>query len=213
MASDAAEPAIDPAPENARSITRKRDAAHTRRSLLQAARLRFARDGYAATTVRDIAADAGVNVALINRYFGSKEGLFEACIVKVGEGFERRDQRVESLSEVLREVVRQATGSNSGEQALQLQLLLLLRSSGDSDAERIRQRIYRSFAERLATAAGWTPGDAGTEHLMLRAQLATSTLFGTVLLRASSGLEPLASATEEELTVPLIEVLTAMLSP
>ena len=213
MTSDAREPVIERSPESALSTTRRRDAAQTRRSLLQAARLRFAREGYAATTVRDIAADAGVNVALISRYFGSKEGLFEACMVKAGERFERSAQRAESLGDVLREIVGHATGSKSSEQTLQVQLLLLLRSSGDSGAERIRQRIYRSFAERLATAAGWKPDDPSTEHLMLRAQLATSTLFGTVLLRASSGLEPLASATEEELTVPLIEVLTAMLSP
>src|SRR5690242_3532128 len=59
---------------------RRRDAAQTRAALLDAARCRFARDGYAATTVRDIADDAGVNVALISRYFSSKEGLFEQCL-------------------------------------------------------------------------------------------------------------------------------------
>ena len=37
---------------------RSRDAAGTRQLLLQAARIRFARDGYSATTVRDIANDA-----------------------------------------------------------------------------------------------------------------------------------------------------------
>src|SRR5687768_16792368 len=58
----------------------RRDAARTRRRLLEAARRRFARDGYATSTVRDIADDAGVNVALISRYFTSKEGLFEACL-------------------------------------------------------------------------------------------------------------------------------------
>src|ERR1700744_3072446 len=59
---------------------RHRDADETRQRLLQAARQRFAQDGYAATTVRDIAMEAGVNVALINRYFTSKEGLFEAYL-------------------------------------------------------------------------------------------------------------------------------------
>lgn len=36
----------------------------------------------AATTVRDIADDAGVNVSLISRYFACKEGLFEACLTE-----------------------------------------------------------------------------------------------------------------------------------
>src|SRR6185312_9822540 len=59
---------------------RPRNAEETRAALLAAARLRFARDGYEATNLRDIAADAGVNVALIPRYFGSKEGLFQAAV-------------------------------------------------------------------------------------------------------------------------------------
>ena len=59
---------------------RRRDAGRTRRRLLDAARERFAADGFSSTTVRQVADDAGVDVALIKRYFGSKEGLFEACL-------------------------------------------------------------------------------------------------------------------------------------
>src|SRR5437868_7385898 len=61
---------------SSQKMTRSRNAAETRAALLAAARIRFARDGYEATNLRDIAADVGVNVALISRYFGSKEGLF-----------------------------------------------------------------------------------------------------------------------------------------
>jgi Transcriptional regulator len=64
---------------------RPRDARATRALLLAAALRRFTQDGYDTTTVRQIAEDAGVNVALISRYFGSKEGLFEACLELAGE--------------------------------------------------------------------------------------------------------------------------------
>src|SRR2546427_11736646 len=60
---------------------RSRNAIETRAALLTAARFRFARDGYEATNLRDIAADVGVNVSLVSRYFGSKEGLFQTAIV------------------------------------------------------------------------------------------------------------------------------------
>ena len=59
---------------------RRRDAAATRQELLQAARSRFIRLGYDRTTLRDVAADVGVNLALIKRYFDSKEGLFKAAV-------------------------------------------------------------------------------------------------------------------------------------
>lgn len=70
-----------PPPDSASTTgRRRRDAAATRRELLQAARNRFIRLGYEATTLRDVASDVGVNPALIKRYFGSKESLFKATI-------------------------------------------------------------------------------------------------------------------------------------
>jgi AcrR family transcriptional regulator len=55
---------------------RPRHAAQTRADILAAARQRFAADGYERTTLRAIAADVGVNAALVSRYFGSKQDLF-----------------------------------------------------------------------------------------------------------------------------------------
>lgn len=49
--------------------------------MLLAAQRLFSERGYAQTGVRDIAAVAGVDAALVNRYFGSKRQLFEACLV------------------------------------------------------------------------------------------------------------------------------------
>ncbi|HEY4940287.1 MAG TPA: TetR family transcriptional regulator [Rhizomicrobium sp.] len=66
------------APE--RSAPRKRDAEATRAAILEAAKAHFARSGYDGAFLRDIAADAGADAALINRYFGGKEGLFAAAL-------------------------------------------------------------------------------------------------------------------------------------
>ena len=62
------------------SPRRRRDAAATREAILEAATRRFATQGYERAGVREIAADAGVTAALVNRYFGSKEGLFAEVI-------------------------------------------------------------------------------------------------------------------------------------
>src|SRR4051812_7837944 len=48
----------------------------TRSAILDAARRQFAERGYDATTVRDIAAEADIDPALVIRYFGSKDDLF-----------------------------------------------------------------------------------------------------------------------------------------
>jgi AcrR family transcriptional regulator len=59
-----------------RTAPRKRDAEATRAAILEAARRQFGLSGYDRAALRDIAAEAGADVALIKRYFGGKEALF-----------------------------------------------------------------------------------------------------------------------------------------
>jgi AcrR family transcriptional regulator len=67
---------------------RKRNAGATRAAILTAAKAQFARGGYDLTSLRDIAAEAGADVALIKRYFGGKEALFtEALKASFPPGF------------------------------------------------------------------------------------------------------------------------------
>ena len=188
-----------------------RDADGTRQRLLAAARRRFARDGYTTTTVRDIATDAGVNVALINRYFTSKEGLFEACVTHAGMELGSTGSKDVTVEGIVRTILEHIADSPSGEHSAQL--LLLLQTSGDDRAELLRREILRGFAERMATASGWRPGDPNSEEVILRAQIALSATLGIVLLRSMSGLDPLATASDQELGRPLSELLHLLLSP
>ena len=62
----------------------------TEEKLKEAARRVFTQKGYAATKVRDIAAEANINLALVNYYFRSKEKLFELIMVEtIQQLFER----------------------------------------------------------------------------------------------------------------------------
>ncbi|MBW8685924.1 TetR/AcrR family transcriptional regulator [Chitinophaga rhizophila] len=51
-------------------------------SILESAEKLFALHGFHATSVRDIAHEAGVNIAMISYYFGSKEKLIESIFLK-----------------------------------------------------------------------------------------------------------------------------------
>jgi AcrR family transcriptional regulator len=64
--------------------------------LLDVAEKLFATNGYEGTSVRDIAQEAGVNVAMISYYFGSKEKLLQNLIL----------QRTERTSAILKELSR-----------------------------------------------------------------------------------------------------------
>jgi AcrR family transcriptional regulator len=63
------------------STPKRRDAAKTSSRILSAAKLAFSRHGYTNASIREIAALADVNSALVARYFGSKAGLFEAALL------------------------------------------------------------------------------------------------------------------------------------
>jgi AcrR family transcriptional regulator len=52
----------------------------SREKILDVARLAFPANGYAGTSLRGIARDAGVDPSLIVQYFGSKSGLFAAVV-------------------------------------------------------------------------------------------------------------------------------------
>ncbi|MCD0471866.1 TetR/AcrR family transcriptional regulator [Flavobacterium sp. JAS] len=56
--------------------------ASTEEKIKEAARTVFTQKGYSATRTRDIAEEAGINLALLNYYFRSKEKLFELVMVE-----------------------------------------------------------------------------------------------------------------------------------
>lgn len=69
------------------------DAAATRARILAAAGSAFAERGVGSTSIRSIAADAEVSLAMVHHYFGSKAGLYEACIAGMYDqlgGLQRR---------------------------------------------------------------------------------------------------------------------------
>lgn len=187
-----------------------RDATATKRALVRAARRRFATQGYRATTVRDIAGDAGVNVALINRYFVSKDGLFEACMARTSDELDSQTPtRPADLEAVIQRLVAHVVNAPDGDDPLQL--LLLLRSSGDENANRIRRRTLEHFTQRLAAAAGWTADDPDTAPILLRAQLAIATMLGSVMLRTSAAVQPMSTAGLDELADPLARMFRSLL--
>src|SRR3954462_6156130 len=59
---------------------RRPGAPDTRATILDAARSAFAESGFAGTSVRAVAAAAGVDAALVHHYFGTKDDLFLAAL-------------------------------------------------------------------------------------------------------------------------------------
>jgi len=61
--------------------------ASTEEKIKNAARIVFQKKGFAASRTRDIAEEAGINLALLNYYFRSKEKLFQIVMFETLTGF------------------------------------------------------------------------------------------------------------------------------
>jgi AcrR family transcriptional regulator len=162
--------------------------------VLDAARSRFAARGYDGTKLRDVAADAGVDVALVSYFFGSKDGLFAAAMefpVNPAELVEElmRDG-VDGLGErLIRRFLAVWDGAGGHSPFI---AIVRSASSNEQAAALVREFVERELLGRIATAI-----DA--PHPELRAALAGSQMVGVVMARYVVGVEPLASCDPDTL--------------
>jgi AcrR family transcriptional regulator len=163
--------------------------------VLAAARSAFAERGFDGTSIRVIAADAGVDPALVHHYFGSKEKLFLAVI-----------QAPADPDELLPEVLAGGT-ADLGANVVRLLLriwdgpgraagLALVRSavSNEWTARLLREFLVAQVLRRVVGTLGLPPAEADA-----RGALVASQLIGVVMTRYVLQVEPLASATPDEL--------------
>jgi AcrR family transcriptional regulator len=179
---------------------RPRDSAATRRALVDAGRALFATVGYDATTVRAIAERAGVNQALLFRYFGSKEGLFAEAVL---------DKATQLLAEVPREVLLERTLAAvlDDEQGHSAETLMaVLRAAGSSQvAEDIRIRLCEAYSTAFASLVDTDdPADAA-----VRADLLLAWLLGIALNRSVLRAGPLPDP--QVVTGHVMRAVTALL--
>ena len=111
-----------------------------RPKLIAAAAREFADNGFKGTRMEHVATRAGCNKALIYRYFGDKEGLFQAVL---GDLFTRREQTLESAPTVLDEGLEYWYRSTVVEtDFLTLLLREALTDDGGEPVEAERRRAY-----------------------------------------------------------------------
>jgi AcrR family transcriptional regulator len=166
-----------------------------RQRIIDAARERFMRDGYERATVRAIAADAGVDVAMIYYFFGNKEGLFTASTLTGPEHPLHQlatllDEGPERIGERL---VRRFL-EHWEEGAVFEPFLTLWRSAAIHPEA--RKVLHDSLAGPIATRIAAEFGVADAE---LRVELVASHLAGLAFARYQLRIEPLASTTVEDL--------------
>lgn len=179
-AAPAATPACPPA--------RKRSAERTRTALMSAAAFRFGRYGYDGTSVRDIAGDVGVDAALVYRYFGSKEALFDTVSSnrKVFEPL--LDVPLDCVADWFSALI---AGEPKDADFPHPVLTVLRSSSRDEAIGRFREELTDLFTERFAARLTGP-------HAEVRAELLVAWVLGTSLMRGTIQSPALASAENQD---------------
>jgi AcrR family transcriptional regulator len=168
----------------------------TRREILDAARARFASDGFAATTIRRIASDAGVNPSLVMQFFTSKEVLFAAVMSISPKSLERFSTVFDGPDEHLGERVVRAhleVWEGAPEDSEPLMAMLRGAISNEQAGSQLREFIQARLLDAMGAEGGNAPDAA------LRAGLASSMLVGIIVGRRLVGVPILADADAETL--------------
>ena len=175
---------------------RQRNASQTRLDILKAAQKLFSQRGYERVGVRDIAAEVGINGALIIRYFGSKDQLFAEAVTEAFRLDAWLQERRAGLGELL---VRYLLQDDSD--ATFYPILALLRSaSSPQGATLLRQGLEEYFIQPLAE---WLGGN--DSHL--RASLIASTLLGLAIMKDVLYITPLTESPTESLVAHVAPII------
>ena len=187
------------------ALPRARNAAATREAMLAAARLRFLEDSYETVTLRDIARDAGVDVALVSRYFGGKEELFRQVLrgTDGGDKFTRA-AAAPSLAAYLAEMLTSQDADHDREGVERL-LIILRSASSPKAAEVVRSALSEDVLEPMASFLSGPDAE-------MRASLSLGVLMGTSILRTIMSVDPLCECDVGQVRKRLERILAAALA-
>lgn len=176
---------------------RPRNAQVTRQSILDAALHQFLKDGYDNAGVRAIAAEAGIDPALICRYFGSKKQLFAEVLDSVSEDPMRI---IEGERSRCGERMAAALLDGEADQSRHMSFICLV--TGAAASAEARQTAQEEIESRFIGPFSRWLGGPGAED---RAWLVCSLLMGAVIMRGIQQTCPVDARTLAERIQTLVD--------
>jgi AcrR family transcriptional regulator len=178
----------------------------TRAAILAVARAAFAAKGFAGTSVRGIASDAGVDAALVHHYFKTKDDLFLAALELPVDPRQVLLPALAGGVEGAAERMLRVFLSVWDDPELRLPLLGLVRGVVDSDGQRLlRDGFLPVVLEPVGIALG-------VDRPGLRMPLVASQVLGLILVRYVLAVEPVASMPADDVVAIYAPTLQRYLS-
>jgi AcrR family transcriptional regulator len=166
----------------------------TRERILTNARVLFARNGIANTSIRAVAAAAEVDSALVHHYFGTKEQLFAAAVRIPIDPMDvigpLRETPVEELGHKIPSMLLPLWDSEMGAGFIATLRSILAGSEVN---------LFRSFIQDVIAAEVGSRVDNPPGSGIIRIQFVASQLVGVVMARYILDLEPFSSLPPEQI--------------
>jgi len=181
----------------------KRDSEATRQALIRAARELFEEKGFGGATVRGIGERAGVDPALIARYFDNKEGLYLAAL---SDESSQPNLKMAGLEpeEIADRMFRRWDAGEGSPVARAMSSATL----DDVVLEQIRSlvglRLSGPLSEGMRNRGAGGEGD-------LKAEILLAAILGICVTRGNGSLEALAAADREEVAEMVREIAGSMI--
>lgn len=184
--------AAEPVKGRARGPGRRPGPTETREKILAEARDLFAEKGYDGASLRAIARAAGVDPALVHHFFGNKEGVFVEAMRFPVDPAVILPHILAAPRDRLGETMVRTFLSVWGDPERRAPMLAMLRSAMTNERAAL---LLREFV----TSALFGRAKQATAAPPLGIQAAAGHMIGLMILRYVLRVEPLASATEDEL--------------
>jgi AcrR family transcriptional regulator len=163
----------------------------TRAALLDAAQAVFTEQGFDGATVRAIARRAGVDPAMVNHWFGGKEGLFAAAMnLPIDPATLVEELLTGGVDGLGERIVRRFLTVWDATRGGALIAIVRSASSHEASARMMREFITRVLFGRMARGLQ-------IDQPELRAALCGSQMIGLAMMRYVIRLEPIASADQD----------------
>lgn len=176
---------------------RRRDSARSRELLLQAAIELFAEHGFERTTIRDIGERAGVDPALIARYFGNKTQLYLATLRADSDDAVPDDLLTpERLLDMLERSDHRGLGPHSRVVVEPLTDPLAQEAARSALHERLVEPLHDRFTRE------------GADRPRLRAEMVVAAIVGVIVGRRSGAFDELGDADPGDLAPLLRDALS-----
>jgi AcrR family transcriptional regulator len=174
------------------------------RAVLEAARAAYARRGYLNTTIKGVAATAGVAPDVVRRYYANREALFAAAMRLPFDPATSIAQLLAPGIDGLGDRMVRVTLRMLDDQETRDQLAEMVRDGAGATkaTAALREFFETEMVDRVVAFLG-------VPDARMRVVLATSYLMGVAASRYVLQVEPLASATEDEVVAmvgPMVQM-------